>query len=283
MNIRKILVPIEDAEHERIALRTAFAVARTFGAHVEGLHVRIEAAETVPFVGEGMSGAVVQELIDLSERESAARASGAREMFVREQHEAGMPTVAAPNAGGPSAAWIERSGREDEALVHLGRLSDLIVIGRPAPGDTSGTRMTLSVTLFETGRPVLVAGHEAYSVGKKIVVAWNGSAEAARAVAAAMPFLHAAEQVTAVSVQEESAGRATLDDIADYLTWHGIASARFAVAPHGAAGQALADAAAGADLVVMGGYSHSRLRELILGGVTRYMLEKAAMPLLIVH
>jgi nucleotide-binding universal stress UspA family protein len=140
--------------------------------------------------------------------------------------------------------------------------------------------------LFETGRPVLVAGlAEAESHCERIIVAWNGGAEAARAITAALPFLAAAE-VTVVTVRgERDDGERGLSDVAEYLAWHGVVARTHAVITRAPVGEALLEAAVavGADLVVMGGYSHSRLRELILGGVTRHMLEKAALPLLVAH
>jgi nucleotide-binding universal stress UspA family protein len=116
----------------------------------------------------------------------------------------------------------------------------------------------------------------------RIVVAWDGSAQAARALAAALPFLARAEQVTVVTC-EEAGDDGGLAEVTTYLAWHGIVAGRRAVPPHPGVAEALVAAAIGTDLLVMGGYSHSRLREMILGGVTRYMLEKAALPLLLMH
>jgi nucleotide-binding universal stress UspA family protein len=285
MSIRKILAPVDGSESSRTALRTAFQVGQRFGAHVLAMHVRIDPTQAVPFVGEGMSGAVVQELIELTEREVAARAAVAREIFDQLQLSAGIPKLSTPASVGPSAAWAESVGREEDALIRRGRLADLIVVARPADPDSLG-HVTLSRALFETGRPVLVAGsEEAESIGQRIVIAWNGGVQAARAISAALPFLAEAEWVTAIGVGHERDETIGLPDVAEYLAWHGIAAETHSIISRGSIGEALTDAAAasGADLVVMGGYSHSRLRELILGGVTRHMLEKTVLPLLLAH
>jgi nucleotide-binding universal stress UspA family protein len=286
MSIRKILALVDGSEASRTSLRSAFLIAKSFAAHVLAVHVRVEPTQAVPFVGEGMSGALVQELIELTEREGASRAAAAREIFDRLQVAADIPKSSDPAAGGPSAEWAEGVGKEDDALVRLGRLADLIVVARPATGPDGLGDVTLSRALFETGHPVLVAGREqAETVGRRIVIAWNGGVQAARAITAALPFLERAEWVTVIGVGDERGHSHRLADVAEYLAWHGIAADTHAIASRGSVGEALADAvaASGADLVVMGGYSHSRLRELILGGVSRHMLQKASSPLLLAH
>jgi nucleotide-binding universal stress UspA family protein len=286
MSIRKILAPVDGSERSRTALRTAFQVGQIFGAHVLAMHVRVDPTQAVPFVGEGMSGAVVQELIELTEREVAARAAVAREIFDQLQLSTGVPKLSVPASVGPAAAWAESVGREEDTLVRCGRLADLIVVARPADPDSLG-HVTLSRALFETGRPVLVAGlEEAESIGQRIVIAWNGGVQAARAISAALPFLAEAAWVTVIRVGHERDDATTgLPDVAEYLAWHGIMAETHPIVSRGSIGEALTDAvsASGADLVVMGGYSHSRLRELILGGVTRHMLEKTVLPLLLAH
>ena len=286
MSIRKILALVDGSEASRTGLQSAFLIAKSFAAHVLAVHVRVEPTQAVPFVGEGMSGALVQELIELTEREGASRAAAAREIFDRLQLGAGIPRSSAPAAGGPSAEWAESVGREDDALVRLGRLADLIVVARPTTDSDGLGHVTLSRALFETGHPVLVASREqSETVGRRIVIAWNGGVQAARAITAALPFLERAEWVTVIGVGEERGHQHGLADVAEYLAWHGIAADTHAVASRGSVGEALADAvaASGADLVVMGGYSHGRLRELIIGGVSRHMLQKASSPLLLAH
>ena len=288
MSICKILVPLDGSERDRLALTAAFSAARVFAAHVEAMHVRIQPADALPFVGEGMSAALVQELVELTERESAARAAIARETFETMRTAAELPTARVPvpgaAGGGPSAAWLELRGQEDDAVVRAGRLADLIVLPRPATGGGVGSSSAFGAALFETGRPVLVTGTQALPLRMdRIVVAWDGSAQAARALGAALPFLARAEQVTVVTCREHGDDDEELEEVTAYLAWHGIAAGHRAVMQYPSVAEALVAAAIGTDLLVMGGYSHSRLREMILGGVTRHMLEKAALPLLLAH
>ena len=148
----------------------------------------------------------------------------------------------------------------------------------------SAVRDAFGAALFETGRPVLVSGTRAVPLRLgHVVVAWDGSAQAARALGAALPFLSLAEQVTVVTSRESGED---YDELAGGPRLFGLARDCCRVPRNNAASQRRrgpGTAAAGTDLLVMGGYSHSRLREMILGGVTRHMLEKATLPLLLAH
>lgn len=284
MAIRKILVPLDGSEMARIALTTALIVARSQGAHVEALHVKLSATDAVPLIGEGMSGAFAEELIELTKRETEQRAVLARAIFEECRSELEVPQAEAPMGREVTAAFVETVGREDEETARRGRLADLIVVGRPSAGSDVTADLTLNAALYESGRPVLVAPAELRpAVGRRIAVAWNDSVEATRALAGGMPLLAAAEQVWVVSADrgeetEESCKRAVA-----YLGYHGIHADSRVVLGTRAVGEALLEGCGDADLVIMGAYTHSRLRELILGGTTRYMLEESALPLLMAH
>lgn len=285
MTIRKVLVPLDGSDRDRLALNTAFIVARIFGARIDAMHVRVQPVDTLPFVGEGMSAALVQELVELSERETAARAAIAHKTFetMRAAAEIPLATTDAAAPGSASAFWLEREGQEEDAVAAAGRLADLIVLASPESAGSIINTGILGVALFETARPVLIAGARTLPLQLgHIVVAWDGTAQATRALAASLPFLSRAERVTVMTSQEPG-DDADLQEVPAYLAWHGIAADSRAISPHPSVGEALNEAAREADLLVMGGYSHSRLREMILGGVTRHMLEKATMPLLLAH
>ena len=285
MSIRKILVPVDGTPAARPVLETAFAVGRHFAAHVEALHVRPDPRDAIPLVGEGMSGAMIEELITITEEEGASRAATARAMFDEIREAADIPIAGKPSSAELSAAWLEETGREDETTVRRGRLADLVVVGRPTVQAEAPSRMTFNAALFETGRPVLVAPLQAVqSIGRTIAIAWSGSAEASRAVAAALPFIGKAEASVILSIADDDAAGTAGVELADYLAWHGLAAGCHTVAGEGVAvGEALLKACAGVDLLVMGAYTHSRLRQLILGGTTRHVLEHAAIPLLMAH
>ena len=147
--------------------------------------------------------------------------------------------------------------------------------------------MTLNAALFETGRRVLVAPLLApTSLGRNIAIAWNGSAEASRAVANAIPFLTRSEAVIILAAETDKTPHSTAGELATYLAWHSIAAEIGDFSPERpSVGEALLGEATsrGADLLVMGGYSHSRMRQLILGSVTRHVLTAAELPVLMAH
>lgn len=283
MPIRTILAPIDGTEAAWPVLDAAFTVGRDLPAHIDVLHVRADSKNAVPLLGEGMSGAMIEEMIDLAEKEASGRAKSARDMFddLRGRHSVPIAETA-PGPDGASVTWIEETGREDEVTAQRGRLADLIVIARPTPEMDVTSRMTLNAAIRETGRPVLVVPPEPpQSLGRKVAVAWNGSAEAARAVRLAMDVISRAEEVSVLTVEGERTSGARAAEFAAYLAWHGI-TARIRTLEYAErfAGEELLKACGdmGADLLVMGAYTQSRVRQLILGGVTRHVLEVAELP-----
>jgi len=289
MPIRRILVPVEGSDQSGSVLEFGFSTALGLNAHLDALHVRADPKESVPFVGEGVSATMIEELIQLAAAEADSRAAKARAQFDACCKDSGIPVVvlAADAAEGPSAGWIEETGRDDDRVARLGRLSDMIITGRPTPDSSVSTQLVLNAALFETGRPVLVAPPGgAVGFGHRLAISWNGSAQASRAVAAAWPFLKKADEVTLLVADSENTALAETEELAQYLAWHGIGAKRQPVtATDKSVGAAVLATCreAGVDLLVMGAYTHSRMRQMILGGMTRHVLEHADIPLLMAH
>ncbi len=283
MTFRKILVPVDGSDNQRASLALAFGVAGRHGATVDVLHARIDPIEAVSFVGEGMSGEVIQELMTLTEQQSATRAAAARALFEDACRQAAVGE--GPSAiGAASARFVEELGREDEVVARFGRLCDLLVVARPTAGLDPAGQSTLNAALFESGHPVLVPGKEGLDTSfRNVLVAWNGSAEAARALTFALPLLAEAEQVAIAVAAGDGDGSTPAAPVIEYLACHAITAGVRQLAEQRGVGEALLEMAAGFDLLVMGAYTHSRLWQLILGGVTRQMLEHAPLPLFMAH
>lgn len=285
MPLKTILVPLDGTAASARCLQAAVQVARAHSSHVEVFHVRADPKDAVPLLGEGMSGAMIEEMIELAEKEADDRAATARKMFDDCLASNGIPYVDEPQLVDKAAAsWVEVVGREDEAIAVRARLADMSVIARPTPDSDLPSSMTLNAALFETGRPVLVVPPVlSDSFGSKMAISWNGSAEAARAVAGAMPFLRKAESVRAMAVHSARTPPTAARDLSEYLGWHGINSVTEPIEPEGrAVGEAVLRTCAedSVDMLAMGAYTHSRVRQLILGGVTRHVLESAEIPVL---
>lgn len=283
MPIKTILVPLDGTEGAQPVLDAAFAVAQHMGAHVEVLHVRADSKNAVPLLGEGMSGAMIEEMIDLAEKEALSRAHKARAMFENACSRLSLPVVdTPPGPGGPSASWIDETGREDEVTAQRGRLADLIVVARPTPDSDVTFRMTLNAAIRETGRPVLVIPPGgATVVGRRVGIAWNGSHEASRAVRLAMSFVESADEVFILTAEGGNTRAVAASQLASYLAWHGITAKTrtFEIADR-AGGEDLLNECKelGVDLLMMGAYTQSRVRTLILGGVTSHVLGHAELP-----
>ena len=282
---KMILVAVDGTDASMPAIAAAFTVGRDLASHVVGLHIRADSKDAVPLLGEGMSGAMIEEIIDLAEQEAEKKADRAKEMFDHYCRDNAISVVdEPPGPDGVSASWIQETGREDEAMARRGRLADLIVVARPTAEHEIPPTMTLNTALFETGRPVLVAPPIPPSeMGRKIAISWNGSAECARAIGGAMPLIVRAEGVVVMTAESDRTSADMAPDLAKYLAWQGVSAITEAVIPGGRSiGEALLQACRNdaVDLLVMGAYTHSRLRQMILGGVTKHVLAEAELPVL---
>ncbi len=187
-----------------------------------------------------------------------------------------------------------RSSNDDEyaGLCLQARYADLLVIGQAEASEDNEAGLLPDLpdyVLLNCGRPVLVVPRSGRfpTIGKRVLVAWNGSPEAAKAVTAALPLLRGAEQVT-LAVLGHSAdmlGESPGADIALYLARHGVNVEVLRRPEPEDPGRALLSLAAdfNVDLLVMGAYGHSRFRELMLGGATRTVLATATLPVLMAH
>ena len=285
MGYGPILTPVSDAASGRSALETAVLVGRAFSAHIDVLHVRSDPRQIIPYVGEGLSGALVDEVVAAAATDSDKREHEAHELFNEISEARIVPTASVPQQGF-SMAWREDEGREDERAAIWARTADLAVAPRPTTESEAATTALFEGLVFEGGLPVLLSPPTVpTSVGKRILIGWNGGAECARAIASAMPFLAAAESVRVVSMPGWLDGLASLSRVKDRLAWRGIAAETKECAgdnPVEIGRNLLGEAAAyDADLIVMGAYTQSRIRQMILGGVTRHAVSNAECPLLL--
>ena len=288
MRYRTVLAPIGAPEVGLSILQTSLHLARAFDAHIDVLHVRPDPRGLVPYTGEGMDGSMIEEIMDVTEREGGERETRSREMFDGFAAEHGLRVADEPETGpGVSVSWQSTVGREDEVVATRGRIYDIVAVGRPVKDAALPSPITLEAALLDTGRPILVAPPVAGDrFGKSIAIAWEGSPEAARAIADAIPLLEKADRVTVLSAKAAQVAPIDADDLRRRLAWHGVAcdiqSFEAAASELGAAFLEQS-AKADADLLIKGAYSQSRLRQLILGGRTRHILAHAEIPVLLSH
>lgn len=284
MPIRRILLPLTGTAAGEAALTTALLVARQWDAHLTTLHVRVDSRDVAPLAGEGLSGAMIEEMMSATEKESSERSTAVRAMFDRFVAQHGV-TVAEPHPGaGATANFASITGREEDLVAQLARLTDLTVVPHPEAGEDVSSSDALHAVLFDSGRPVLIAPKTPTpTIGTRICLAWNGTAESAAAVQAAIPWMQRAKAVQVLTSDEYQRRGPGAVELAGYLSLHGIQVEAAHFKPiEKDVGRGLLEAARafGSDFLAMGAYSHSRLRQLILGGVTRHVLESATLPVL---
>lgn len=279
MGFKDLLVYIDGGKASDQRVAAAIALAQRYDAHLTGLVVAIE--PHVPgFVVAQMPASAWD--AQLAVRREQAKSVAAK---FRSAAERGGLTVECRIETAPELDLARSIG------VHA-RHADLTILGQSDPDDGPGGVGLIGDVLLGSGRPVLAVPYigAGPTLGERIVVAWDGGREAARAVNDAMPFLTRAKSVSVVvfnaSSRADRHGSVAGADIALHLARHGVKVAAEALEVHDiSVGEALLSRLAdeSADLLVMGGYGHSRLRQTVLGGVTRTVLSSMTVPVFLSH
>ena len=274
MAYKNILVHVDESANIAATLKAACIIAVKNKSHLTGIHV-IPHLDTPLYV----EGSVPAGLIKAQQQAAEETAARAKAQFQKAIDESGC-----------LSEWCEPKGFVDEEIVRQGRYSDLIVIGQSGnvTKPTAGHALENQV-LLTSSRPVLVVPYIGIKddIGRRIMVAWNGSMEATRAVNDAMPLLQAAKTVEVISiVNKNEAEDVPAADMCIYLARHNVVSeAVKSQSGELSTSNILLNRAAdhSIDLIVMGAYGHSRLREWILGGATYNILKNMTVPVLMSH
>ncbi len=281
--MRTILLPFQDGEGARSTLELAYLVARRFGSYIEGLFVR----QPPPIIaGEGIT--IPGEYLTQLAEEGRRQAENAHRRFTEFMNEKNVPLEDVTfSTSEPSSGWREVEGLEAQIVGDYGRLFDLIVIGCATDQSSVDRNALCEAALFDSGRPVMVAAPKPpQKLGETVVVAWNGSTETACTIGLGMPFLAGAKKVVVVTVEGGTVPGPTGEQVANHLVRNGVnAQARLIQPNDRTPGEALLEetAALGADLLLKGAYTHSRLRQLIFGGTTKHILAVADLPVFMAH
>lgn len=277
MAYKDILAPVVTLEHDRAALEAAAAIAETFEAHVTALIVAVHLASEF-----SASHTLSEVLADIG--------AGARSAAALERKKITAWLEQAPTPFEIRDATIEDAVAYGEVLAHA-RLADLIVCRRNNARHLAH-RALFERILFGSGRPVLLLPAAAQSpfMCKRVLIGWNATTEATRAIVAALPFLQRAEAVTIATLDalpsRSGHGQAPGCELATYLAHHDVKSTVRNMDSLGRThARVLLDEAKDrdADLIVLGAYGRSRAAEFLLGGVTRELLDQAPLPLLLMH
>jgi nucleotide-binding universal stress UspA family protein len=278
MKLCDILVHVDQSPRAQMRLDIAAELARQHGAHLTALQV-IDVAMPVMALGDGGGGAVIAELME--QMRQSALVAGVK---LKAAFEAALAR------DGIMGEWRQVEGTTREILALHGRYADLLVLGQDDPeSDSDGL---LEAVVFDSGRPVLAIPFAGSfkTIGKRVLVGWNASREASRALHDALPLIAKAETATVFLANPtrglDGHGEEPGADIARHMVRHGLKVEVAKVIADDVPDSALLLNHAsdmGADLLVMGAYGHSRLREFILGGMTRSLLREMTVPVLLSH
>lgn len=290
MSLRVITARLNGTPDDGPVLAGALALSQAFEGHIDAVFSRPDPREVVAALDDGVYPGFYDEMLSAMEREWTDVANKCLKHFEKWRTANGIRQAAKPDGGvGATAEFRESAGDESESIGHKGHVCDIIVAALPAKKLEKGQDPGFEVGLLDTGRPLLLvpAGTHNSLTSGKVLIAWNGSAEATRAVAAAMPILIRAAEVDIFTAPEGDGDTGAAQGLAAYLKWHGVDAKILDQASSGGEGveERLMNAVkkSKANLLVMGAYTHSRLRELIFGGVTRHILAHAHLPVLMAH
>lgn len=278
MQLARILLPIQQRADMEAIGQTAFALAERFGAELEGLHAYPAPHEEIFVYYEAGGPSYYEALIEAAAQRNEAAEKRASQLFGK----------LAQSRSGVASRYLTREGHVVATIAQRGRLADLTVIG--TAGGDGGAQWTgeRDAAIFQTGRPVILAPATPATpdAGKTVVIAWNDSVEAARAIAAARPFIAGAEAVHVVSAGDDAVSRENLEEVQNYLARlaGNVTTAIIGETKSNPGALLLEEAGKYPDaLLVMGAYSHWRWQEWVFGGVSEHVLNNAAMPVLMAH
>jgi nucleotide-binding universal stress UspA family protein len=270
--MKTILVPIEDEDSAKLPLAAAQAFAARHDGTVFGVALR---APRFQVVG---AEPVVAVSFPVTDQDDAEASEAAKRVF---------DGASVGQSGGASMVWREDGPLDDVALGSFSRVFDIVVVGRPDAARGLPRMTTLEAALFDSGRPIMIVPPNLKGdFGKNVVISWNCSTESSHTIATALPVLRKADKVTVLTVPEAVVPGPSGAQLCDYLKYHGIEAGEVTAPPTGRKGGAAILEEAdkiGADLLIKGAYTQSRLRQMILGGPTSYLLSHSHLPIFMEH
>ena len=274
MSIKNIMVAYNGTDESTRAVRLAAALSRRYDVHLTGVF-----AHALPHTHLQMEAYLTQAALNIMAESAKETESQCEDEFfqITTEEEQGLRT-----------SFHAFHGMPNDVLGRVGRTHDLIVIAQPREDTSSYSDPNPDDIAMRSGRPVLIAprGFEQFESARGAVIAWDGQRAAARALADAMDLLEDKHEVTVLHVGDEDAIRQPGQDIMKHLSRHGL-EAKLSVQPKGNldTSDIILNTCAETDagLLVMGAYEHSRFSELILGGVTRDIVSKSHIPVLMSH
>ncbi len=286
--IKTILVPTSGSGTDQYVFETALAIAKLVKAHMEFLHLHVPDADAVVCTphADFARGPAMANVLQAVREQSASLSSDAFQHVHEFCRDRKIELRPSPRVTGPvTAEWRETDGPA-AYLTSCARHCDMTVVGRRRHQDFLPAGV-LENLLLGSGRPVVIASESVPREGiQTIVVGWNETPEAARALGAALPLLEQAREIHIVSIEESATGgQDALTELASRLAWHGVAAEVELIKGHKSASRELINVVRrlSADLLVVGAFGRGPFREAVFGGVTRALIEGADLPVFMLH
>ena len=275
-----ILLPFNNTQPTATVLDAARQMVGSQG-YVEGAFCH----QVLPIIaGEGIT--LPGDYLAEFEEEGRQQAEAARLKYLELLEAKDIP-LGDLDASGLRAGWTEMVGFGPEGIGEYARLFDLVILGRSVEDSAVDWKTTAEAVMFDSGRPLLIVGDEIpATIGRKILLAWNGSTETTRTLTGAMSILTDIDEVLVVTVEGAVVSGPAGEDVCRHLNASGISStARTIDRGTSSIGQVFLETADqfSADLIIKGAFTHSRLRQLIFGGATTELINTSSVPILLSH
>ena len=275
-----ILLPFNNVQPTAAVLQAALQMVGSQG-YIEGAFCR----QVLPIIaGEGIT--LPGDYLAEFEEEGRQQAEAARLKYF-ELLEANNIPLGEIDGSGLRADWNDRAGSGPEAIGEYARQFDLVIVSRSIEHSAVDWRTTAEAVMFDSGRPLLIVSDKIpTTIGRRVLLAWNGSTETARTLTGAMSILTDVDEVLVVTVKGDGVSGPTGEDMRRHLQAGGISSEAWTIdRGNKSTAQAFLDAANqfSADLIIKGAFTHSRLRQLIFGGPTSELISTCPLPILLAH
>lgn len=284
--MKRIFVPILGDDKDKIALKGAANFASREGAHIDVRLVLRNPADVLPYVGEGIGATEIEKVLEQARKNTDKLEEISQKTFKSWCKDNKIDIKANFDFGTSSAHFSVNKGQLPASIVPFAQLADLSIYAVSNENDHADRREIFLAAVFESGRPALIVPQNVPDqIGTSIVLAWNASTESARAVAESMVLLKNAEAVYVVTVDDEN-DEFQGAELAGTLRQNGISASSVNVKDTGTGVSATLASEAekvGANMIILGAYSHTRLREMIFGGVTQDFQDNPTIPVLMIH
>ncbi len=288
--MKVIFIPVSDRPECRLALQHGFELGKQMESNVIGCHIRPHTDSDINLPSGSNESIIMADSYDmaweaaLEEKNKDEGPVKAKVLFKEIASQYGYELSKKPK-NTPVANWTEKVGSPDKLFAIMGPVADLILVSRPAKKGKSLAKTFMINSVMNSSSPVLIVPQiNIKTLGKRVCIAWNQSSEAALAVKAALPILRQAVEVNIITCVTEDKLGPKAAHILKYLG-HWQVNAKHQKIKGASDTQAILQGyeQTNSDLLVMGGYSRSRLRERVFGGVTEYMLNEVQIPIFILH